>query len=125
MTTPDPAAAALIRALRDKPTRDRWVAETVAERVAYQIRALREVRGWTQTHLATLLQTTQSHVSLMERPTWGRQSLSMLIRIARVFDVALIVRFSSFGEALGIAITPVGAVPLSFEEEFGESEGDG
>lgn len=68
--------------------------------LARQIRALRKQRGWSQAQLAELLNTKQSRVSAMENEEYGAFSIASLKDLARVFDVYLNVRFTSFADLL-------------------------
>lgn len=64
--------------------------------LAHQIRAIRKQRGWSQGELAKRLGTTQTVVSRMEDPSYGRYSLKSLIDLAKAFDTGMQVRFISF-----------------------------
>lgn len=46
-----------------------WIADTVHENKPETLRTLRLKKGWSQTHLANLLNTSQSHVARIERGT--------------------------------------------------------
>jgi transcriptional regulator with XRE-family HTH domain len=63
-----------------------------------QIRALRKERGWTQPKLAAEAEMKQPRISAMERPGGANFTLETLRRLAKTFDVALIVRFAAFSE---------------------------
>lgn len=94
----------LLSAIRDelpnKEFRENYVAENVRRGLAYQIRALREARGWSPAELARQAGLPQSNISRWENPSYGKFSLSTLIEIASVFDVALSIRFVGFEELL-------------------------
>ena len=53
--------------------------------VAFQIAALRNEAGMTQTELAKKVGTTQQQISRLESPSYEGHSLSMLRRVADVF----------------------------------------
>lgn len=53
-------------------------------------------RGWSQGDLAKLLGTTQTAVSRLEDPSYGRYSLKTLMDLAKVFDAGMQMRFVSF-----------------------------
>ena len=63
-----------------------------------QIRALRKQRNWTQPELAALAEMKQPRISAIEKPGGANFTLETLRRLAKAFDVALIVRFAPFGE---------------------------
>lgn len=86
--------------LPNKEFRESYVAENVRRGLAYQIRALREARGWTPAEFARQAGLPQSNISRWENPTYGKFNLSTLIAIAAVFDVALSVQFVGFEELL-------------------------
>lgn len=90
----------LLKRLKSKKFRDSYAAEHLRAGIAHQIRALREDRGWTQKELAHKSKTTQSVISRLEDPNYGKLSLQTLLVLASVFDVALFVRFVSFGTLL-------------------------
>ena len=68
--------------------------------IALQIKALRLQRGWSQETLAEKAGMKQSRISAMEQATYDGWSLRTLRRLARAFDLALEVRFESFGTFL-------------------------
>ena len=86
--------------LPNKEFRESYVAENVRRGLAYQIRALREARGWSPAEFARQAGLPQSNISRWENPTYGKFNLSTLIEIASIFDVALSVRFVGFEELL-------------------------
>lgn len=71
--------------------------------IALQIKALRLQRGWSQEILAERAGMKQSRISAMEQAAYSGWSLSTLRRLAKAFDLALEVRFESFGTLLNDA----------------------
>ena len=105
--------------VKDEEYRHEFVSEHVIEGLAFQINLIRQARGWTQEELAKRCDMAQESISRLEDPNYGRYSLKTLKRLARAFDVALLVRFVSFGE-LGewtVNLTPQKLKPPSYEEE--------
>lgn len=90
----------LIRKLKDKVFRDEYVAENVRAGVAYQIKTIREQRGWTQAHLAKLTGKKQSNIARLEDPDYGKFSIQTLLDLASAFDVWLSIEFVSFRTGL-------------------------
>ena len=91
----------LINRLKSKEFRDAFVKAHLTQGLAYQIRDLRIQRGWTQKELAEKLGLKgQSAVARMEDPSYGKLSLATLIKLSGIFDVALSVRFQSYGKFL-------------------------
>lgn len=92
---------AKINRLKNKEFRDAYVRSQLTHGLAHQIRALRNQRGWTQEEMAERLGLKgQSAVARMEDPAYGRLSVATLLKLSSAFDVALSVRFLSFGKFL-------------------------
>jgi transcriptional regulator with XRE-family HTH domain len=86
---------------------------------------MREHRGWTQEAVAEKLGTTQNTISRLENPKTGKPTIKTLLRIARVFDVGLLVRFVPFGFYGDVieAMDPTHVEIPSYDEELaGEEE---
>lgn len=93
-----------------KKIRHEWMAHTIAVNLAAQIRGIRKARGWTQRQFAERVGMAQSYVARLETAYGaGHASISTLCRVAAAFDVALQVRFCSWGEWIDYYITPYGA----------------
>src|SRR6266446_2667407 len=90
--------------LADKDFRHKWLTRDVSESISSQIRAMRYSRGWSQQELAERLGTRQSVIVRYERPDYDGYSIDTLLKIANIFDVALIVRFVSWPEFLRFAL---------------------
>ena len=88
----------IVAKLSDKEYRDIFVSEQVNTGLSFQLRKMREARGWSQSELGKKVGMAQSRISLMEEANYSRYSLNTLRRLASVFDVALVVRFESFSE---------------------------
>jgi len=76
-----------------------------------------------QADLARKIGSRQSAVARLEDPTYGRQSLAVLHKVAKVFDVATWVEFVPFSTYLRRTsdLSPRALTPKSYREEFGES----
>ncbi|MFO1100471.1 MAG: helix-turn-helix transcriptional regulator [Xanthobacteraceae bacterium] len=90
----------LLDKLQKKSYRAAYVGEHVRQGIAYQIRALRDQRGWKQGELAQRMGKPQSVVSRLEDPNYGKVTVQTLLEAASVFDVALQVRFVPFSSFL-------------------------
>jgi hypothetical protein len=66
---------------------------------------------------------SQARISVMENPNYKRFNVRTLQRLAAAFDVALVVRFVSFGEFVDWTVigSQKALAPLSFDEEFAEA----
>ncbi len=113
------AKSKLLRKLADKEYRDGFVAERIQTGLPFQIRALRDDRGWTQHELAEKAEMRQSRISQVEDPNYGKLSLNTLLRLASAFDVGLEVRFVAFSNLVDSAIgaTPESRLKPSFAED--------
>ena len=89
----------LLKELRNKDARHVFVEEHARTGPAYQIKAMRDARGWSQEKLGQELGSEpQSTISRWENPDYGRFTIGTLLRVAAAFDVALMVRFVGVGE---------------------------
>ena len=90
----------LLTELEDKEYRDAFVEGHIRTGAAYQIRALRNARQWSQEELGARVGTSQSVIARLENPDYGKASLSTLAKFASAYDVGLLVRFVSLSELL-------------------------
>jgi len=90
----------LLKEFQDEEYRNAYVDAFLDSFIASQICALRKARGLSQAKLANLLGTKQSGVSKLENINYSRWNISTLKSLAKAFEVALSVKFVSFGEAL-------------------------
>jgi transcriptional regulator with XRE-family HTH domain len=74
--------------------------------IALQIKSLRLQRGLSQKDLAALAEMKQSRISAMEQASYSSWSIRILRRMAKAFDLALVVRFESFGHLLDEVTAP-------------------
>jgi transcriptional regulator with XRE-family HTH domain len=83
--------------------RSAFIAAHIRNGIAFQLRAMRDARGWDQKEVAKRLGNTklQPVVSRYENPDYGRFSISTLLELAAAFDVALVVKFAPFREVVG------------------------
>ena len=104
--------------LKDKEYRELFASD-VGTGLAFQIKLLREERGFTQEKLAEVTGKAQETVSQLENPNYGRYSLATLTQLAGAFDVALVVRFAPFSELVDytVELSSEKLAPLSFEQE--------
>lgn len=107
------------QSLNDYEYRHKFIEEEINVGIAFQIRSLRNRQNLTQTGLANLVSTKQSWVSSLENPNYGNYSLTILRRLAKAFDVGLLVRFVPFGKLVDLAanLTLSDIAPPNFSEE--------
>lgn len=81
---------------------------------------MRERAGLSQAQLAAKLGTRQGAITRLENPNYGRQSLSVLHKVADFFDVATWVEFVSFADLIRRTadLSPRKLTPASYREEF-------
>jgi transcriptional regulator with XRE-family HTH domain len=87
----------LAKELSDRETREQTVASQIRTGIPFQLRAMRERRKLTQERVAEMLETSQNAISRLENPKTSKPTIKTLLRIARAFDVGLLVRFVPFG----------------------------
>jgi len=119
MSRPD-----LITRLTDKLYRETFVSSTINSTIAYQIRDLRKKHDLGQTELGDIAGMKQTAISRLENPDYGNLSVNTLKRIAKAFDVALVVRFVPYSELARwkLTMTRNDMVPASFDEDEGLRE---
>jgi transcriptional regulator with XRE-family HTH domain len=110
----------LRRRFQDRKYRYAYLNSFLDTSIAAQIRALREARNMSQQDLAAAIGTKQSGVSALENVNYSRWSLSTLRKLAEAFDVALVVKFVSHGEALEevVSFDPERLAKPAFEDDL-------
>lgn len=94
-TIPSPA---FLQELEDDKLRSLFVVSHMRTRLALQIRALREQRGWSQAELGRRVAKPQSVVSRLEDPDYGRLSLKTLYEVAAAFRLPLFIDMPEWGD---------------------------
>ena len=87
----------LWRKLTSRPYRNAFVAEQLLQGIPFQIRVLRNKRGWSQAQLATASGLPQQVIARSEDPDDGRLTFNIVLKIANGLDMAFVGRFVSFG----------------------------
>jgi len=92
----------LAQQLQDPEYRRAFVEGHATDTIAFQLRAMRKKKAWEQKDVAEKLgnRKLQPMISRYENPDYGKYSISTLLDLAAVFDVALAVRFVPFSELL-------------------------
>lgn len=100
----------IVASLCDPEYRRAFVDEEISTGLAFQIRAMREGRGWSQQELGSRAEAggpiAQETICKFENPDYGRYSLTSLKRLAAAFDVALMVRFVPFSRLVDLTAWP-------------------
>ena len=91
---------ALRNRLENKEYRNAFVESHTRTWFSYQIRRLREDRGWTQADLAERVGMHQSTIARLEHPDYKGTSLRTLLKLSSAFDVAFLAQFVSFDDLL-------------------------
>jgi transcriptional regulator with XRE-family HTH domain len=89
-----------LKALGEDGFRTAYLNDQVRTNIAFQIRALRDQRGWTQSKLAEKAGKPANAISRLEDPDYGKLTLTTLLEIAEAFDLALLVQFTEHDEWL-------------------------
>jgi transcriptional regulator with XRE-family HTH domain len=90
----------LLEKFADKEYRDTFVQEYIFSRIPLKIKTMRDAREMSQQELGQKAGIAQPWVSKLEDPSYGRLTLSTLLKIASALDVALHVDFVPFSEIL-------------------------
>jgi hypothetical protein len=107
---------------RNSKFRHAYVASHTRRGIAYQLRAMRGDR--TQEEIGKLVGKPQNVISRLEDPRYGKTTVQTLLDFAEAHDVALLVKFISFGQLenatkdFSEGLVPV---PYSIEEKQTES----
>jgi len=109
-----------IRRLKRSPeARAKFVESNLSKELAFQIRALRDNKEWSQPELAEKVGTSQNAISRLENPNYGKATITTLKKLASVFDVGLVVRFVPFSQLVnwesGTPYTEYGLSPESMD----------
>jgi len=94
----------LANELRTKEARVQYAADLLSARLALQVKTLRMQQELTQEALGKLAGLYQSQVSAMEQISCSSWKVSTLQKLASAFDLALSVKFVSFGKFLDEAV---------------------
>jgi transcriptional regulator with XRE-family HTH domain len=95
-----PWSSELVHELSDTEFRQEYMMDRVRSYIAFQIRTLREQRCWNQADLAKAAGKTQSVISRLEDPDYGKLSLQSCLEIAVAFDIPLLVQFVEWDDWL-------------------------
>lgn len=114
----DAHRAQLRRALADPEYRALWVEEGVYTGIPVQLREMRRRRGWSQMDAANHLGVSQGAYAKFERDEDRKHyQTDTLLKIARLHDVALMVRFCSFAEHIDHSSDLPALAPPSYAED--------
>lgn len=85
----------LISELKDREYREAFVSEHIDTGIPFQIKAIRDERGWSQKELGEKVHEImkQEQISRLEDPNYSKFTLATLKRLASAFNVGLMVRF--------------------------------
>lgn len=119
--TMDKITERLLEEFHDKEARTEYADEFLDTSVALQIATLRQERGLTQQELGDLADPPmeQSRISIMEKEGYASRSVRTLRRLAKAFDLPLVIRFESWANFLA-GVTKLGRRDLnrpSFDED--------
>jgi transcriptional regulator with XRE-family HTH domain len=119
MTT---AIDAIRKELADPEARHDYTEIFLNSLIAIQIKTLRVQRGWSQEDLAKACGMMQQRICTLEQASYRGRSLKTLLRLAKAFDLALVVRFESFGtflkEVISLEQAALERWPFADDPEF-------
>lgn len=103
----------------NKVFRDAFLEENIKTRLALQVRALREKAGWSQPQLGERTGHTQSGISRIEDPNYGKFTIRTLLKLASAFDVALFISFVPYTKLIREIkdVSPEALAVASYKEE--------
>src|SRR4051794_6666747 len=78
----------IMRNLEDPEFAKPYVEDALRRRIAHQIRALREAKGWLQSDLGEHMGKPQANISRLEDADYGKWSLQTLFDTAHAFGLA-------------------------------------
>lgn len=107
----------MISKLKTKKFRQAFVAANVRRGIAYQLRAMRGPK--TQGQIGEMVGKPQNVISRLEDPRYGKVTVQTLLDVAAAYDVALLVKFVSYGRLMAETenLSQDALVPLSYEAE--------
>ena len=116
----------LLNSLKADPEyRHAWNLENVFTTVCFQIRALREQRGWSQARMGEQAHMAQERISILEDTNAKtKPTLATLLRLADGLDLGLDVRFVPYGTVIDRSVnTDLKRLEVSsFDDELPEIE---
>jgi len=103
----------------NKEFRDAFLEENIKTRLALQVRALREKAKWSQPELGERAGKTQSGISRIEDPNYGKFTIRTLLDLASAFDVALFISFVSYSKLITEIddVSPEALAVANYKEE--------
>jgi transcriptional regulator with XRE-family HTH domain len=105
--------------MRNKDYRHEFVSAQLQTGIAAQLLTMRLAREWTQKQIAEKSDMAAARISVMENPSYDKFTLTTLKRLARAFDVGLMVRFVPFSEIVAWVSdqSPESLDAASFDED--------
>tara|TARA_B100000315_G_C14449151_1_gene528265 strand:+ start:142 stop:705 length:564 start_codon:yes stop_codon:yes gene_type:complete len=121
MTTYKRRKEKLIDELKDKEYREVFVEEHINVGIPFQIKTIRDERGWSQTELGKNVHEImkQEQISRLEDPNYASFTLSTLKKLASAFDVGLVVRFVPISDLVKweLGLTSESLKAISFDDD--------
>lgn len=108
--------------LQGKSYRDSYLESHVKGSIAYQIQALRESAGLSQTAFGQLINKPQSVVSRLEDTEYGGINVNTLLSIAYALNIGLRIRFCDYIEILADDVSPSGLQVEDIYKSYDDSD---
>lgn len=107
----------LMKLLQDRDTRHLFMAVELRREIARQVREHRLARGWSQGELAREAGLGEGVIARVENPDGDDPEILDLQQIAGALDVALSIRFISWGEFVDLVLSQQGIVVSPWSDE--------
>lgn len=107
--------------LESKKFRDSYVSENIKRMIPFNLRTMRDERGWSQHEAGQAIGKPQNVISRLESPAYGKLTLQTLLEIAHGYDVGLLIKFVPFSRLVK-ELDDVSALALSAKSVSDEEE---
>ena len=105
----------------NKKYRDAYIEAHIRRLIGNQIRKIRKDRNIRKTELCRILNISKKKLSKIENLEYQNISLKLLLKLSKIFDIALTVRFAHFTDYFKNdldKLSPDDIIIKSFEKQF-------
>ncbi len=90
---------------KDLEFRSELKSKELGAKLAFQLKCLREALGLNQYQIADLLSTTQSRISQMEDPSYGKFNIQSLVKYCEALNCELLIEIKSHTNDAGLVLS--------------------